>query len=99
MISAILQGIMSLIISLVSIVLAPIDAIIVSVLPDISNAMSQFGTFMNYISTHIGWVVSFSGLSANAISLIVMFYGFKLTAPLLFYTVKLALKWYNRLKP
>lgn len=99
MIGALLQGLMNLVISLVNLVLAPIDAIILSVMPDLSNAMTQFGAFLNYVSVHIGWAISFTGLSQNAIGLMVMFLGFKLTAPILFYTVKLALKWYNRLKP
>lgn len=99
MIGQLLQGLMTLIISLINLVLLPIDAIIISVLPDVSNALSSFGDLLELISTHLGWAVSFSGLSSNAISLIILYYGFKLTAPLLFYTIKLALKWYNRLKP
>lgn len=99
MIGQLLQGLMSLIIGLINLVLLPIDSLILSILPDLSNALTSFGDFLDLVSTHMGWVISFSGLSSNAISLIILYYGFKLTAPLLFYTIKLALKWYNRLKP
>lgn len=99
MIGQILQGLMTLIIGLINLVLLPIDALILTVLPDLSGALSSFGEFLDLVSTHMGWAISFSGLSTNAISLIILYYGFKLTAPLLFYTIKLALKWYNRLKP
>lgn len=99
MIGQLLQGLMSLIIGLINLILLPIDTLILSVLPDLSHALSSFGDFLDLVSTHLGWAISFSGLSTNAISLIIMFYGFKLTAPLLFYTIKLALKWYNSLKP
>jgi len=99
MITSLLQGLMSLIMGLVKLILLPIDLVIATVLPDLSTALSSFGQLMSYISLHIGWVISFTGLSHDSISLIVMFLEFKLTAPIMFYTIKLALKWYDRLKP
>lgn len=99
MINAILKGIISLIVGLVSIVLTPIDNLILSVLPNLSNAFTAIGNFLNLISTGIGWVVSATGLSNETLSLIVMYFTFKLTAPMLFYMIKLALSWYNKLKP
>lgn len=99
MINAIMQGIMSLIISLVSIILAPIDLLIQGVLPDLSSALSSVGNLFNLIGQSIGWGVSVLGLSSETISLIVIYFTFKLTAPMLFYMIKLALSWYNKLKP
>lgn len=99
MINAILKGIIGLIIGLVSIILAPIDNLILSVLPDLSNAFTSIGNFFAIISNGIGWVISATGLSNEALSLIVMYFTFKLTAPLMFYMIKLALSWYNKLKP
>lgn len=99
MINAILQGIISLIIGLVSLILTPIDNLILSALPDLSNALTSVGNFLNIISSGVGWVISATGLSNETISLIVMYFTFKLTAPMLFYMIKLALSWYNKLKP
>lgn len=99
MINAILSGIISLIINLVSVILLPFDSIIQSVLPDLSNAFSSIGQFLNIATSGIGWVISLSGISTTALSLIVAYFGFKLTAPLAFYMIKLALSWYNKLKP
>lgn len=99
MINAILQGVIGLIVSLVSVILSPIDALITSALPDLSNALTAIGAFFNLIGNGIGWAISVTGLSSNTISLIVMYYVFKLTAPMLFYMIKLALSWYNKLKP
>lgn len=99
MINAILKGVISLIIGLVSIILTPIDNLIVSVLPDLSNAFTAIGSFLNTIASSIGWVVSLTGLSANTVGLIVAYFTFKLTAPVLFYMIKLALSWYNKIKP
>lgn len=99
MINAILTGIINLIISLVSLILLPIDALILSILPDLSNAFTAIGSFLNLISTGLGWAVSLTGLSSATISLIVSYWTFTLTAPMLFYMIKLALSWYNKLKP
>lgn len=99
MIGKILQGVMNLIISLVSLILLPIDALITSALPDLSNALNSISSFLNVALQSIGWVISLTGLSSNVISLIVIYYGFSLTAPLLFYMIKLALQWYDKLKP
>lgn len=99
MINSILTGIINLIISLVSLILLPIDALILSILPDLSNAFTAIGSFLNLISSGIGWAVSLTGLSSATISLIVSYWTFTLTAPMLFYMIKLALSWYNKLKP
>lgn len=99
MIGKILQGIMNLIVSLVSLILLPIDALITSALPNLSNALNSVSSFLNIALQSIGWVISLTGLSSNVISLIVIYYGFVLTAPLLFYMIKLALQWYDKLKP
>lgn len=99
MINAILTGIIKLIVGLVSLILSPIDALITSALPDLANALNAIGSFLNLISNGIGWAVSLTGLSNETLSLIVMYFTFKLTAPMLFYMIKLALSWYNKLKP
>lgn len=99
MINAILKGIMTLIISLVNLLLTPIDLLITSALPSLSNALDNVSTFLNTTLSSIGWVISLTGLSNDCISMIVLYYGFSLTAPMLFYLIKLALSWYNRLKP
>ena len=99
MINAILKGIISLIIGLVSLILTPIDNLILTALPNLSNALTAVGNFLNLISNGIGWAVSLTGLSNEALSLIVMYFTFKLTAPMLFYMIKLALSWYNKLTP
>ncbi len=99
MINKLLMGILKLIIGLVSVILSPIDALITKSLPSLDNALTAVGNFFNLISNSIGWGISTLGLSNEALSLIVLYFTFKLTAPMLFYMIKLALSWYNRLKP
>lgn len=99
MINAILTGIFKLIIGLVSIILSPIDLLITNALPSLDNALTGVANFFTYIGSSIGWVISLTGLSSETLSLIVLYFTFKLTAPMLFYMIKLALSWYNKLKP
>ena len=84
--------------SLVSVLTAPIDAIISAALPDLSNALSAFGAALNVVGDSIGWVISLTGISSTAISLIITYYAFKLTVPILFSSIKAAIKWYKTLK-
>lgn len=98
MINAIVKGIIKLIIGLVSILLYPIDTLIDSVLPSLSGMISSVVTFLSYCTQSIGWVLSCIGLDSQIIGVIVIYYTFKLTTPLLVYTIKLAIKWYDKLK-
>lgn len=99
MINAILTGIMNLIISLVDIVLAPIDLLIEQFLPDLSSGISAIGAFFALAKQYLGFAVSITGLSSTALSLIVLYYVFKLSVPLLISAIKNAIKWYDKLKP
>lgn len=98
MINAILTGIINIIMFLVDIVLSPIDLLIQTLLPDVSGALSAVGAMFQYALTYIGYLVDMTCLSSECISLIILYFTFKLTAPLLFSTIKVALKWYNSLK-
>lgn len=99
MINSLLTGIFKLIIGLVSLILSPIDTLITNALPSLDNALTAVADFFTYIGSSIGWVISLTGLSSETLSLIVLYFTFKLTAPMLFYMIKLALSWYNKLKP
>lgn len=99
MIGKILQGIMTFIISLVNLLLAPIDLIISNALPSLDNAFTGIARMFNSISSVMGWCLSFTLLSSETISLIILYFTFALSVPLVVSTVKLALKWYDKLKP
>lgn len=99
MINAILSGIFSLIIGLVNVLLTPIDLAIKTALPDLSSAISAVGSYFQLALDNVGFAVSLTGLSSTAISILVLYYTFKLTLPITFATIKLAIKWYDKLKP
>ncbi len=98
MIKALINGLMSLVMSLVTVLTVPIDAIISTALPDLSNALSSFASMLELIADVMGWVISLTGISSTALSLIVTYYVFKLTVPIMFSAIKSALAWYNSLK-
>lgn len=99
MINAILKGIFKLVISLVNLLLTPIDTLIQSALPDLAAGISAVGSFLSLCMQSIGWVLSVFAIPTACISLLILYYGFKLTVPLIISTVKLAIRWYDKLKP
>ncbi len=99
MIKAIINGIFKLVISLVSILLTPIDLIIEQFLPDISNALKYVSDFFDIIGDVAAFVVSYTGLNLTVLGIIVSISTFILTVPLMVQTIKLAISWYDKLKP
>lgn len=98
MIKKIISGIFKLIIGLVQVLLAPIDALISSALPDLAAGINAVYSFLSLCMTSIGWVLSVFAIPPGALSLLVLYYGFKLTVPIAISTVKLAIRWYDKLK-
>lgn len=94
----IVRGFLKVIIKLSTVLLSPLDSLIASFVPGLSNIFTSIGQFFTIISNSLGWVISLSGLSSTAISFIVIYYTFKLTAPIAAYMIKLAIKWYNAIK-
>jgi len=99
MINAILKGIFSLVISLVSLLLTPIDLAINAALPSVSDALTYVGNFFSYILGFFPWILSWFNMPSWFVTLVVAYWTFKLTVPLAIHTVKLALAWYDKIKP
>lgn len=93
-----LLAIVKFIVSFINILLYPVDMIIQNFLPDLSNIFTAIGNYLSIIASSIGWVISLSGLSSGTISLVILYYIFKLSAPLVFYFIKMAVQWYDKLK-
>lgn len=98
MINALINGVMSLVMALVNILLSPIDLLISQFLPDIDNMLTMFNNFIDYIIGYVPWAVSWTFLNSEVLSIVVAYYTFILTVPVLVYTIKLAIKWYDKLK-
>ena len=99
MIESILKGIMTLIINLVNLLLTPIDLAIQSALPSLSDGLNMVSSFFQWVTNLIPWATSWLGLNSTVISLVVAYYVFMLSVPIVIATIKLAIRWYNNLKP
>ena len=99
MINAILKGIFKLIISLVSLLLTPIDSLINSAFPVIAEGINYINNFFNYIINIIPYILSWFHSPTAFVQLVVGYVTFRFTIPLAIHTVKLAIKWYDKLKP
>lgn len=99
MINAILKGIFKLVISLVNILLTPIDTLINSVFPGISNVLNTVSDFFGQILGFIPYILSWFHLPDYFITFVIGYWVFKLSVPIVVHTVKLAIKWYDKIKP
>lgn len=99
MINKLLMGIFKIIISLVNLLLTPIDSLISQFLPGLDNAFTMVGNLVQQLCNIIPWVMSWLGVSSIVISLLVSYLTFKMSVPIVVHTVKLAIKWYDKLKP
>lgn len=98
MINAIVNGIMSLVISLVSVILTPIDALINQFLPSLGDALGYIGNFFAMLGNVFPFTLSYLGISPQVLSAVVDLVVFIYTVPLLVNSIKMAIKWYNSLK-
>lgn len=99
MINALLKGIFSIIITLVNVLLTPIDAAINAALPSVASAISFVGNFFSWVLGFIPFICSWLNLPQWFVTFIIGYWTFKLTVPLIIHTVKLAIAWYDKIKP
>ncbi len=98
MINFILKGILSLVIGLINIILTPIDLLINSALPSVSEALNHVNSFFSTLGGVVPWLVSYTGISHETLTIYVDLIVFIFTLPLMVHAIKLAIKWYNSLK-
>lgn len=98
MIEWLISSFINLVIWLVDFILSPIDILISSYIPAVSVAFDYVGKFFIYILNFIPFICSWLHFPPFLINLIIGYYIFKLTVPLLVYFVKLAINWYHTLK-
>lgn len=98
MIEGIIKGLFTFVINLINLLIVPLDLIIASALPSLSNILNYISEFFNYISNFIPWVVSYLGLPTEVLNIIVAYFVFKITVPITVASIKIAIKWYNALK-
>lgn len=99
MINAILTGIFKIVTSLVGVLLSPINELIKTYLPDLTNIIGVVNRSFEYLFYSVGWWKDALLLSTETISFIILVITARLTLPFIISTVKLAIKWFDKLKP
>lgn len=90
--------VLNIVITLVNIILLPINLLIRQYLPTIDNALQYLNDFIDELTRYLSWGVDSLCLPQPVIIIITDYLIFKLTFPYLVWFIKLALKWYNNLK-
>lgn len=98
MINKILIGIFKIITKLISVILSPINLLISQMLPNFSSMLTIVGNFFSQVGTYTGFVLDSFLISNEVVSFLILYWVFKLTFPFAVYTVKLVIKWYDKLK-
>lgn len=98
MINAILKGVFSLILNLVSLILYPINALVTNAIPGLDKAFLTIENLFTLLFEYVGWGADALMLNSETISLIIGTLTFRLTLPIAVNSIKLAVKWYDKLK-
>lgn len=98
LVTKIFEGILSIILKLVGVILLPVNLLISAVLPDLSGALDIVTDYFDYIKSFVPLVISYTGLNTTTIGIIESLLVFMLVSPPIVHGIKIALKWYNALK-
>lgn len=99
MISKILSGLLSFVIGLSSIITKPIDLLIESSMPDLSEILGTIVNFFDIVSSSIGWGMSLVAFPRDALVIISAFFVFKYAIVGVSSGVKKVVKLWYVLKP
>jgi len=92
-----LQNLVSVILviftTITNVILFPINLLINSFFPDFSNALTNISAVFQLGQTYMGWVISFLGVPAVLLSMVLAYYLFVITVTMGIWGVKLAIKW------
>lgn len=96
---AIFNVLFKVILGLINIVLFPLNALIDTLLPDLSNALSIMGSYFGVLGDYISFGLSYLGFYHEYIVSACLIITAIVMVPFTAHTIKLVVKWYNALKP
>ena len=99
MIDTILTGLLSFITAIISVLLAPINLLIDTTLPDFSNMLTNVSDAFNQVSLYFGWIIDATCLNSNVISFFILFMTFRVVFPFSVSAIKVIVKWWHALAP
>lgn len=99
----ILQSIMTVLLAIVNqmvaVIMAPISLIIQMLLPDVDYVFTQVSAWIDYLTEYAGWVIDAFGLPSISITMVAGYYTFIVLSSTAAYAIKLAIRWYEAIKP
>lgn len=98
MINAILQGIFSIVIGFINVLLSPINNLIATMLPGLNTILNYISSFFSSVTTYFGWILNATFIDSEVLSFLILYWTFKLSFPVLVASIKLVVKWYDKLK-
>lgn len=98
MINAIINGVLSFVSGLLSLILAPIDVLIETAIPSFADVLDSFGSFIDQILGIIPWVLSWFNIPMALLTMTLVWLISKIGLLLATHTTKIILAWWRTLK-
>lgn len=88
-----IEIILTVVSTIVSIILLPFSVLIELFLPDFSSAMGQVQALFNYMGQYMGWAINAAGIPVVVVAMITGYFTFAISLTIAAWLVKLFLKW------
>ena len=89
--------IITILAKIITIAFIPIDTIVSNYMPNLDSALSKVTTFFNYLQNYSSFIMSYTGLNRDVISICITLFVTTITLPTLVHGIKLGLKWWEEL--
>ena len=99
MANAIVKVFLKLAKSLLGVVLAPLNILINTLIPNFSDYITPIYNLFNLVLNSIGYVIDLLGISQVALTIVVLTITYNVIVTLSAYSLKLGVKWYRALMP
>lgn len=90
---ALIELVFTLVTTALKFILYPIDAFVVSVMPDLGSSTAFIVDFLNLCFKSIGWCLDALGISSTLINYVILYYVFKYSLMFGIWNIKNVVKW------
>lgn len=97
-VSSVLGFLINLVFGLISIILLPIDKLIVQNIPVLSDIIFYINRLIDFLIINVNWALSWFGLTPAILQIIVAYITFKILTPIGVHSIKVGISWYRSLK-
>lgn len=97
-ITAFIQLLLAIIITIVNIILIPIGYLIQTLVPDIDTGLQAIATYFDNATTYLSWAISLVGLPTSVIIVVISYYIAVLSSTIFIWIFKLAVIWWRAIR-